>query len=116
MSKFLLVYYDGKMAADPKEMAKANADWTNWFNSMGKKMVDMGTPAMPGKMVSSAGVGPARDGAAITGYSVITAENLDAALKMAKGAPGMDKGLKVAVFPTMDMMAMIPPSRQLATL
>ena len=100
MGKYLLVYYGGKMAATPKEVEKSNMDWMNWFKSMGKSMVDMGAPTMPGKMVG----GKPMTGDPVTGYSVIMADSMDAAMKMAKGAPGMNDGLMIAVYPMMDMM------------
>ena len=94
MAKFLLVYYGGKMAATPKEIEKSNMDWMNWFKSMGKSLVDAGSPTMPGKVVSSTGIKAGVVGEAVTGYTVITAGDLDAAAKLAKSAPGLADGMK----------------------
>lgn len=102
--KFLFVYYGGKMAATPKEIEKSNMDWMNWFKTMGKSVVDPGAPTMPGKVVSSAGIKAGVVGEAVTGYTVVTAKDLDDAVKMAKSAPGLSDGMKVAVYPMMDMM------------
>jgi hypothetical protein len=104
MAKFLFVYYGGKMAASPKEVEKSNNDWMAWFKALGKSVVDPGAPTMPGKVVSTAGTKAGVIGEPVTGYMVVNAADLDAAAKMAKGAPGMADGLKVAVYPMMDMM------------
>jgi hypothetical protein len=56
-------------------------------------------------VVSSACVKAGVVGEAITGYTVVMADDIDAAAKMAKGAPSMAYGLKVALHPMMDMMA-----------
>jgi hypothetical protein len=104
MAKFLFVYYGGKMSATPKEVEKSNMEWMDWFKAMGKSLADAGAPTMPGKVVTAAGVKTGVVGEAVTGYTVINASDLDAAAKMAKGTPGMADGLKVAVYPMMDMM------------
>ena len=104
MARFLVVYYGGKMASTPKEIEKSNIDWMNWFKSMGKSLIDMGAPTMPGKMVDMKGKLTDTHGESITGYSVIMADNMEAAAKMAKTAPGMDKGMMVHVYPMMDAM------------
>ena len=104
MAKFLFVYYGGKMSASPKEVEKSNNEWMAWFKALGKSVVDPGAPTMPGKMVSSTGTKAGVLSEPVTGYMVVNASDLDAAAKMAKGAPGMADGLKVAVYPMMDMM------------
>ncbi len=105
MSKYLLVYYGGGMGATPAEVEKSMADWNAWFKSMGKNLVDMGAPTMPGKMVTSRGIKAAMDGEMVSGYTVIQAPSMEDAVRMAKGAPGMHGGLKVAVYPMAEMAA-----------
>jgi hypothetical protein len=54
-------------------------------------MVDPGTPLGQGKLVSSDGVserGPNR----LTGFSILLADNLDAALEVAQRCPFLDIG------------------------
>ena len=105
MAKFLFVYYGGKMAATPNEIEKVNTDWTNWLKSLGKSLVDGGMPTMPAKTVTSTGV---KDGfigtEPVGGYSIVQAADADAAAKLAKTAPGVKEGMKVAVYALMDMM------------
>jgi hypothetical protein len=109
MAKFLFVYYGGKMAATPKEIEKVNMDWTNWFKTLGKSLVDGGMPTMPGKTVTAAGIKDGFIGAEpVGGYSIVQAADADAAAKLAKTAPGVKEGMKVAVYALMDMMMPAP--------
>ena len=103
MAKFLLAYYGGKMETDPKKQKESMDAWMKWFKSLGKAVVDAGNPTMPGKMVGKAG---AKDitGDAITGYSIVQAENLEAAVKLAKGSPQLPAGGQIAVYNIMEMM------------
>jgi hypothetical protein len=58
------------------------AAWNAWFQGLGSQLRD------PGKPVSDrATVGDSGDGARLGGYSLVTAENLDEALTLAKGCP-----------------------------
>lgn len=104
MKKFLMVYYGGKMETDPKKMAAANDAWVKWFKDMGKAVVDMGNPTMPGKTISSKGAKKGAIGDPITGYSIIQANDLDAATDMAKRSPQIIAEGTIAVYEIMPMM------------
>jgi len=103
MAKFLYVYYGGKMETDPEKQKESMDAWMKWFGGLGKAVVDAGNPTMPGKMVTKAG---SKDisGDSITGYSVVQADSLDAALKIAKGSPQLTAGGQIAVYSIMEMM------------
>ena len=96
MAKYLFVYY-GKWETDPKKVAKSMDAWGKWFAGLGKAVVDGGAPLMPGKIVSAAGIKSPRT-KLMTGYSIMQAANMDAALKMAKSCPGITAGQDVAVY------------------
>ena len=105
VEKFVFVYYGGKMAPIPKEQQKSMADWNAWFASLGKAVVDAGAPTMPGKVVSSKGIKDGTIGEAVTGYSVIQADNIDAAAKLAAKCPQVTSaGGQIAVYKAMPMM------------
>jgi hypothetical protein len=102
MAKYLFVYYGGKMVTDPKEREKMMAGWMKWFGDMGKAVVDAGAPTQAAKTVSSKGV---KDIGAnpVGGYSVIQADNLDAAIAFAKKCPIVAEGGDVAIYTIMPM-------------
>jgi len=102
MGKYLYVYYGGKMAATPAEQKKSMDAWTGWFGKLGKSVVDMGAPTMPGKIVGKGGA-RAIGANPVTGYSVIKASSLDEAVVIAEGCPAIPEGGQVAVYELMAM-------------
>ena len=73
-----------------------------WFEKLGKAVVEMGAPTMPGKIVRSSAVASIRK-EPVTGYSIIQAGDLNAAVKMAKGCPSIPEGGSVAIYETLTM-------------
>jgi len=103
MPKFLFVYYGGMTETDPVKQKESMDAWLKWFSGLGKAVVDAGNPTMPGKMLSKSGSKDIRRDP-VTGYSVVQAENLAEALKMAKGSPQLPAGGRLAVYSIMEMM------------
>ncbi len=103
MAKFMFAYHGGGMPETPEEGEKVMAAWREWMGNVGDAFVDAGAPLGMSKTVSSGGV--ADDGGAnpISGYSIVEAADMDAALAMAKGCPIMDSGGSVEVAEAMDM-------------
>lgn len=101
MEKYLLVYHGGGgIAATPEAQQAAMAEWTNWFTSLGAAVVDGGNPVAKTQAVG-AGV-PASSG--VSGYSVLRADSLEAAVKMAQGCPVLGAGGGIEVCETMNVM------------
>ncbi len=68
-----------------KEMGDA---WMKWFASIRNHIVDSGSPFGPGMEITSAGVRQLpHDKGAIAGYTIIKAENMEEAVKLAKTCP-----------------------------
>ncbi len=103
MAKFLFVYYGGMAETDPVKQKESMDAWMKWFSGLGKAVVDPGNPTMPGKMLSKGGSKDIRRDP-VTGYSVVQAENLAAAIKMAQGSPQITVGGRLAVYSVMEMM------------
>lgn len=62
--------------------------WSKWFASIGDRIVDAGSPLGPGREISPSGIKElSHDKAAITGYLVINADNIDDAVRIAKTCP-----------------------------
>ena len=102
MTNYLFVYYDGKQPASADEGKEVMGDWDNWFKSLGKSLVDGGSPTSPGRLVTPTGV--KKIGAnPVTGYTVVKADNLDAAAAIAKSGPHLASGGQIAVYACMQM-------------
>ena len=63
-----------------------------WFGGMGDAVVDGGNPLGMSKTLTSGGV--TDDGGAnpVSGYSIVNAADMDAAVEMAKGCPMVADG------------------------
>lgn len=105
MPNYILAYHGGSgMPESEAEQAKIMEAWGAWFGAMGDAVVDGGNPV--GRAVT---VGPDRshhDGGGsnpLTGYSMIKADDLEAAAKLAEGCPVLDNGGSVEVAETIEM-------------
>jgi len=70
----------------------AAAAWTAWFEELGTSVSDRGNPVF-----ESASLGHCGDDTTLGGYSLITAEDLEEALALAKGCPVLAEGAGVEV-------------------
>jgi hypothetical protein len=98
MAKFVLAYRGGSGMAAPEDQQAAMEAWMSWFGTLGEAVVDPGSPFGP-----SSSIGPdgsTSDGApsGLTGYSIISAENLQQATSQAKGCPVLANGGSVEVY------------------
>jgi hypothetical protein len=103
MANYVLAYTGGGMAQTDAEREASMAAWGQWFGTLGSAIVDAGNPFGPSAAVSSNGVdGAAKTG--LTGYSILTADSLDAAAELAKGCPVFANGGKVDVYEAIPIM------------
>ncbi|MBN4081234.1 hypothetical protein JYT44_02595 [Caldithrix abyssi] len=83
MKKFIFLYYGFETLTQ-----ETMETWGKWFASLGSKMVDVGSPFGGGREISHNGTKELPLGMeSITGYSIINADNLDDAEKIAQGCP-----------------------------
>jgi hypothetical protein len=87
MTNYMFAYHGGDQPESPEEGAKHMTNWKKWVADLGDAMVTPEVPLGMSKTVSASGV--ADDGGAnpILGYTVIAAESMDAALKIAQACP-----------------------------
>ena len=103
MAKYLLAYVGGDQPESEEAGQAVMAAWTAWFAGMGAAALDPGNPVGASAAVApDATVGAASAG--VTGYSVITADNLDAAVEIARTCPHLAANGHVEVYETIDVM------------
>jgi hypothetical protein len=103
MANYLLAYSGGDMAQTEAEREAVMAKWGQWFGTLGPAIVDAGNPFGPSASVGSGGAdGAAKTG--LTGYSILTADSLDAAAELAKGCPVFASGGSVDVYEAIPIM------------
>ena len=94
------------MPESPAEQEAVMAAWGAWFGKIGSNVVDGGNPFTPmAKSISSNGTvnnGPV--GELASGYSIIKADSLDAAVAVSRECPVLQGGAKITVYEIFPVM------------
>jgi hypothetical protein len=90
MSRFLFAYRAPRnyKPGSPDVMAA----WSTWFESMGPSLEERGNPVFERSSLGSSG-----GDTVLGGYSIVTADGLEAAVTLAKGCPALKVGGGVEV-------------------
>ena len=98
MPKFLLAFHGG---GDPPVTEEASAQliaaWSAWLEGLGDALVDPGNPTLVARTVF---VGSTSDGGGpnpVSGYSLLEAPDIDAAIAATNGCPIFDVGGSIEV-------------------
>ncbi len=106
MANFVLLFSGGGMPATEAEQAAVLQAWGAWYERLGSAVVDGGNPFTPtAKSIASDGTvsdGPV--GTPASGYAIITADSLNAAVDMAKSCPILQSGGQISVYETFQVM------------
>jgi hypothetical protein len=102
MGKYVLAYKGGKMAETTAAQEAAMKAWMEWFGTLGSAVIDGGNPFGPSTAVQSDGSAAATT-AGLSGYSVLEADSLELAAKLAGGCPVLAGGGSVEVYETIAM-------------
>jgi hypothetical protein len=93
MPTFLITYHGGGgMPASAEAREQMLAAFQAWAASTGECMIDPGAPLGPSKVVTSDSVSDGAAGGGIGGYTVLSAETLDDAVKLVQGHPFLSRG------------------------
>ena len=106
MTDFVLLYTGGSMPETEAEQEKVMKAWDAWYGQIGSALKDGGNPFTPAAR-TIASDGATRDGALgplATGYTIVTADSLEAATAIAKGSPVLQGGGSVTVYETLPVM------------
>ncbi len=104
MAKFLFAYRGGAMPEGEAAQASVMAAWGAWFETVGGGVLDPGDPSAKSRTVTSDGtVGP-ESAASLSGYTVIQADSLDAAVGFARTCPVLAGGASIEVIETFPAM------------
>ena len=103
MPKYLLTYSGGGMPESETEQAQVMAAWEAWFGQLGDSVEDGGNPIGVSKTISPDGSVADTTGAPLSGFSIISAGNIDEAVAKAKGCPVLTSGGAVQVGETFEI-------------
>jgi hypothetical protein len=102
---YLLAYHGGAMPETDAQRAQVMAAWEKWMGQVGAGLVDGGNPVGQTKTIASSGAVSDGGGAnPVSGYSIIKADNLAAAVALAKGCPILLGGGSIEVAETFNVM------------
>ncbi len=88
MTQFIFTYHGGKKPETPEEGQKAMQAWKTWAASLGDALINPGTPVGTTKILNAGGsISDQASANPIMGFSIIEAENMDAALELLKDCP-----------------------------
>lgn len=94
MTRFLVLYHAPKSALEAManistdDMKKGMEPWMAWAARCGESLVDMGAPLRGGRRV--AGWGVTASDSDVVGYSMLEAENMEAAETLLEDHPHLD--------------------------
>ena len=94
MTKYVVIYHASESAleqmnsATPEQMAEGMKPWMAWVERCGDGLVDLGTPLAGGQALSTSGASPSGKG--VVGYSILQADNMEAAQALLKGHPHLE--------------------------
>lgn len=104
MPDFIFAYHGGKSPESQEESDKAMAAWGAWFEEMGPQIVNPGNPVGMSKTVSADGIADNGGSNPLSGFTVVRADDIDAACKIAQGCPMVADGSgSVEVAPVIEM-------------
>ncbi len=89
MPSYLFSY---RVPDDHQRSPETSAQWAEWFQGLGSSVTTLGNP-----VAEPAEVGHCGPGTRLSGYSIISADDHDAALAMAKSCPAVGFGAGVEV-------------------
>ena len=96
MAKYVFSY---RVPSDYVPGAETVAEWQAWFGELGSAVVDIGNAVTDYASLGEVGGSDSR----MVGYSVVSAEDVDSALALAKDCPVLQVGGGVEVGPVMEV-------------
>ncbi len=109
MGRFMVIYYAPTSAIEamadvtPEEMKKGMEPWMAWAQRCGESLVDMGAPLGGGQKVTRSGAAPSDKD--VTGYSILEAEDMEAAQALLASHPHLEwaAGCEIEVYEAMPL-------------
>lgn len=92
MPKFIFAYHGGKKPETQEAGERAMGQWRDWMSKHSAALVDPGNPVGKSTTVSASGVADNGGSNPLSGYSIVEANDIDAAVAIAKECPILDPG------------------------
>ena len=103
MAQFVLVYLGGNQPSSPEESSKHFSKYMEWLSSLGDSVVIPTIPLKDTYTISPDGAIKEGGSSAMSGFSIIKAESMEAALSIAQSCPFLEIGGSLEVSEMMEM-------------
>jgi hypothetical protein len=104
MANYVFAYSGGRgVATNEAERNAQYARWGQWFAELGSAVIDGGAATGTAKTVGPGGSLSDGGSRGLSGYSIVSADSLDAAVELAKGCPVLEIGGAVDVYKAIAM-------------
>ena len=103
MPQYVIVYIGGDQPSSPEEGKQHFSKYMDWLSSLGDSAVSPANPLKNTSTVHSDGTVTTGSTTTMSGYTIIEAESMDAALSIAKACPFLDIGGSLEVSELVEM-------------
>jgi hypothetical protein len=103
MPNYIIAYHGGRKPESPEEGENQMNKWKAWVGALGDAAVNPGTPLGKSRIVGADGMSDDGGPNAMSGFSVVKADSIEAALDMARACPFLDTGGTLEVAEMMEM-------------
>lgn len=103
VENFMIAYYGGNQPSSEEEGKAQMEKWTAWIKGLGDSVVNPGTPMPVSKIVTLNSVKDDSDLNSMKGFAIIKADNIEAAVEIAKSDPFLENGGTIRVSQMMKM-------------
>jgi len=92
MPQYVITYLAGNQPSSPEEGKKHFAKYQEWLSSLGENAVSPMNPFKDTHTVTPDGTASAGTSTKMSGFTIIKADSMDAALSIAKSCPFLEIG------------------------
>lgn len=104
MPNYLLAYHGGSTPDGEDAEEAMIVAWNNWLDLTGEAMLDLGSPVNATMTINPDGSVTKAPPSPVSGYSIIEADDMDAAIIIAQGCPVLADGASIEVSQLEDML------------
>ena len=103
MAQYVIVYLGGDQPTTPEEGQQHRSKYMGWLSALGDAVVSPANPFKDTNTINPDGTITAGSTTTMSGYTIIEAESMEAALAMVKDCPFLDIGGSLEVSELMQM-------------
>jgi len=92
MSQYIIVYLGGEQPANPEEGKQQMVKYREWLSALGDSAISPANPFKDTRTVNSDGTVTTGSTTSMSGYTIIEADSIEAALEIARACPFLDVG------------------------